>query len=284
MVWIGVILIATTLIYFTWKGLYVYELFQVQQEKQQQEGFIGSGQLATDIVINTCPSDTTSYVNTNGQTLCCDGTPSGGKCNGKAVCSLSEQSSGLPTCGQYLSAKLDQKGGLRCPPSMPRYFESKDGSVKGCTSGNRLPDGTGPASSNNKYCNLYSQELDDLGRADSCTNVKLLDNTQCFTRNIAGTSKKLLELPIFNTFLPALVHCSYGNINTGVAGTCISNNSIDRFMDFLENSFRLTQLSGWRSSTAKWDPLQKLQFCSIAEQYSINKTLKFEDLPKVSVY
>jgi hypothetical protein len=282
MVWIGVILIATTLIYFTWKGFQVYELFQGHQ--QTTEGFKGSGELATDIVINTCPSDTISYVNTSGQTLCCEGTPSGGKCNGKSVCSLSEQSSGLPTCGQYLAAKLDQKGSLRCPASMPRYFESKDGSVKGCTAGNRLPDGTGPASTNNKSCKLYSQELDDLGRADSCTNVKMLESTQCFTRDIAGTNKQILELPIFNTYLPALVQCTYGNINSGVAGTCIANNSLDRMMDFFVNSFGLKQLSGWRKTTASWDPLQKINYCSIAQQYSIDKTLKFEDLPTVEVY
>jgi hypothetical protein len=75
-----------------------------------------------------------------------------------------------------------------------------------------------------------------------------------------------------------------GNINTGVAGVCIANNSLDRFMDFLVNSFGMKQLSGWRSSTASWDPAKKLQYCSIAQQYSIDKTLKFEDLPKVQVY
>lgn len=284
MVWIGVILIATILVYFTWRGLQVYELFQGKGQVQEIEGFKGSNDLPSDIVINTCPSNTNSYVNTSGQTLCCEGTASGGECNGTSVCSLSEQSSGLPTCGEYLSAKLDQKGLLRCPPSMPRYFESKNGSVKGCTSGNRLPDGTGPASSSNKSCKLYATELDDMGRIDSCTNVKMLENTQCFTRNIPGTSKQLVENPVLGTYLPALVHCTYGNINTGVAGVCIANNSLDRMMDFFVNSFGIKQLGGWRESTKKWDPAQKLHYCSIAQQYSIDKTLKFEDLPKVEVY
>jgi len=276
MVWIGVILIATTVVYFTWRGLQICELFQGNSIK---EGFIG--EIESDIVINTCPSDTSSYVNIHGQTLCCEGTASGGTCNGISVCSLSEQTGGLPTCGQYLAAKLNQKGRLRCPPSMPNYFEGK---VKGCTSGSRLPDGTGPASSSTPSCTLYSQELDDLGRINSCTNIKMLDNTQCFTRNIAGTHKQLLENPVNGTYLPALVQCTYGNINTGVAGVCIANSSLDRMMDFFVNSFGIKQLSGWRSSTASWDPAQKLNYCSIAQQYSIDKTLKFEDLPKAEVY
>jgi hypothetical protein len=267
--WLGVFIVFTAIVYFTWKGFCVYEAFQTSVKK---EGFVGS--LTDDIIVTTCPTPSSSYINSQGQTMCCDGTLVNGGCSGTTICSLSEKTSGIPTCGAYVAAVLDQKGSTRCPPSMPNYYENADGSVKGCTSGRRSPDGTGPASANSgTSCTLYSQEIDDIEKLDSCTNKKLLETSKCFSRNIDGVTSQLIS----NKGNPALIQCTYKTTPSSPPETCITDSSLERYMDYL-------QVKGWRETTATWDPLQKLQFCSVAQRYAIDKTLTFQDLPKASVY
>jgi hypothetical protein len=267
--WLGLLVLTITLLYFSWKGFHVYEAFT---SKVVHEGFMSA--LTDDIILTACPATTTSYINSKGQTLCCDGNVVGGTCSGLVACSLSEETNGIPTCGTYMAAVLEQKGRKRCPPSMPNYYENADGTVQGCTSGRRSPDGTGPASATSgTRCTLYSQEIDDIGKVDSCTTMKLLETSMCFSREIDGVTMKLVE----SEGTPALVQCTYKTSTSSPPETCITDSSLERYMDYL-------QIKGWRESTATWDPLQKLQFCSIAQRYAIDKTLAFEDLPKVSVY
>lgn len=271
--WVGVFLVLTTIVYFTWKGLGVYEAF-VSDISKRREGFANPAALTDDIILHTCPSTSTSFINSKGQTLCCDGNVANGACSGTVICSLSEQTNGIPTCGTYQAALFEQQGSTRCPPSMPNYYESADGSVKGCTSGRRSPDGTGPASANSgASCTLYSQEIDDIGKLDSCTNAKLLETSKCFTRPIDGVTMRLVA----SDGKPALVQCTYKTTASSPPETCMTDSSMERYMDYL-------QVKGWREATATWNPLQKLQFCSVAQRYAIDKTLPFDDLPTVSLY
>jgi len=278
--WLGVFIILTATIYFSWKGYIIYESFN---SPTQFEGFTQA--ITDDIVLQTCPINTKQYINTSGLSVCCDGSVATGICHGTDVCSLSEAGE-LPTCGRYLAAILDQKGYNVCPPSMPNYYE---GAKKGCTAGRRKTDGTGPANSADKSCVLYPTEQEELGNIDSCTNAKMMDNTQCFSGsdNVAYNVKKQLVSNNYERdgkvalYIPATILCSFGNINTATAGTCVADSSLDRMMDYFVSKFGV--FKGWRANTASWDPINKLNYCSIRQKYSIDKTIAFADLQTIEV-
>jgi hypothetical protein len=167
--WIGIILISITLLFFLHWGL--------RMCKGVKEGFLNSpsSPLTSDIQLNSCPANSTRFVNSSGQSLCCDGSIVDNQCSGKTLCSLSEQAGTIPTCGEWYAAWLAERGANRCFPGMPNYFEDKATGVKGCTSGPRKPDGSGPASANQKKCILYNSQKDENDKSDSCTNMGYFD-------------------------------------------------------------------------------------------------------------
>jgi hypothetical protein len=245
-VWIGILLILGVVVVFSVKGFQLYEDFQ--NEQTYLEGFATSVKNTTitpkgtqtvettqdplqrDIVLTACPAETNFYIDTGGRGACCDSRVLKGACSGKVVCSLSEGSKGLPTCSEYYSEILDAKGKQRCPLSMPNYYESD--SVKGCTSGLRNKDGTGPADlANSSFCVLYTSEVDENQRLDSCTNVMMFENTRCFSRDIPNTKKTIEAVD----GLPALISCSYmdsSDIYLGnVPRKCFSDESLERHIN-----------------------------------------------------
>ncbi len=147
--WIGLLLILSVLVYFSVYGYKVYESFQ----PSVKEGFTMG---VDELRITTCPAKTNYYVDKNGISLCCDGDVKGTRCEGRIACAISEGGGQLPTCGQWYKAYLDQKGQGRCPPSMPHYFESKDGRTKGCAAQGLNDEGTGPRSLTTAKCILYA--------------------------------------------------------------------------------------------------------------------------------
>ena len=288
--WLGVFLILAFLIYFIVYGSHVYETFQ---NKDIHESFTSASASASDLKITKCPASSVSYINNKGITLCCDGIIVNGTCSGTTMCSLSESTSTAPTCSEWMEAYLDEKAVERCPRSMPNYFESEDGSMVGCTSGKRTKDGSGPlvtssaepgkeASSCNTnnltFCRIYPDKVSDEGKLDSCSNQKLLESTMCF--NNKGSAYKTLVANA-NEAAPATVQCSYKDSSSNIY-TCSTNSSMERYQSAVLPSG--TTLGSWKSGSAEWDPLYKLKFCSILEQYEINKTLSFADLESVKVY
>jgi hypothetical protein len=73
------------------------------------------------------------------------------------------------------------------------------------------------------------------------------------------------------------------------AGTCQTNDSMIRFMkglydlinQWLGTSYTVDQ---WTSTSRGWDPLDKMNFCSVTQKYKINKTIGFKDLPGLAVF
>ena len=275
-VWLGVALVIVTLLFLLTQAKGVYDAFQDYGE-DVKEGFLSSTQ--DDIRLTSCPADYKQFINNDGQILCCDGEANAGKCSGKTVCSLSEGAGGIPTCSTYYTAFLDEKGRNKCPPSMPNYFESKDGKVRGCTSGKRKPDGSGPLESKTKFCKLYTSQREDEGKADSCTNIMMLDKTICFPGTSVKTDKTLSE--VLGGFLPARVQCSFGDPSLKTAGTCETDQSMDRFMNSI---YTLLGIRGsWKDGFMRWDPLDKINLCSLTQKYKIDKTISFQDLPNIGL-
>lgn len=277
-VWLGLAIIGITLLFLFTQAKGVYDTFQnYGSSSANKEGFVGGN--TSDIRLIGCPADYKQFVNNDGQILCCDGTPNSGKCSGRTICSLSEGAGRLPTCSAWYTAYLDEKGRNKCPPSMPSYFESKDGKTKGCTAGARKQDGTGPLEGSAKFCRMYTSQREEEGKANSCSNVLLLDKTVCFPGTSVKTDKSLTE--VLGGFLPARIQCSFGDPSLKTAGTCETDKSLDRFMSGV---YTLLGIRGsWKESFMRWDPLDKINLCSITQKYKIDKTIGFSDLPNVSI-
>jgi hypothetical protein len=279
--WLIITILTVTCIYFFWRGCSIYETFQ-QDRKSGVEGFSVGLYDGNDISITSCPKDTYSYINESGFTLCCNGTVEGSKCNGVEACSLSGTFGSLPSCSLYYGSYLAKKGETRCPPSMPNYYESADGSVKGCTAGNRTPAGTAPASAADAQCKLYNKKFDDMYKIDSCTNIRMLENTECFKKGTPNTTKSLL-----NYWPTPVVQCSYINLSLdAVPHNCMEESSIHRYYKYLKELFPPFSpfIDRVFTNSVAWDPVYKINFCPVMEKYVIDKTIAFADLPKVAVF
>lgn len=273
--WIGVALVLGAIVILILKGTDFFAPAPVE------EPFINPAdhEYSEDLSLTSCPADSKQYVDSGGHSVCCNGEAVGGKCIGTQICSLSESFGGLPTCGEWLGAYLADKGRNRCPSSMPHYFENKKTGVKGCTAGNRTKDGSAPAASTNKQCKLYNGKDDDLIKIDSCSNQKLLENTNCFTRNMSGTSKK------FNNWgeIPPPIFCSRLDTASFMPTNCIEDNSFVRAIDYWVEKYS-PQYKTWRDMSIGWGPQWKLNFCSVIQKLNMDKTIAFKDLDTLKVF
>jgi hypothetical protein len=236
----------------------VYEAFTMKKPLSSEEGF--TDVQTDDIVLTSCPAKTTSFVDDIGNTVCCEGEVVNGKCQGKEVCSLTKDQGKYPTCGRYYAAILEERGRDRCPTSMPSYYENERTREKGCAQGRRKQDGSGPLPGV-KFCKLYTSKKDDEGRADSCTNQKLLEKTICFPNSAVPVEKRISQ----RGNGPAVIECVHRN------GICTTDETYDRFMINTNNG-------NWKTNFIRMEPTSKLQVCSVAKRYYIDKTLSFEDL------
>lgn len=252
---IGVILLLSILVYFVVRGFGVLELF-ANPNPNKKEGFVsGSGNIS-DIILTTCPADSTSFINDNGRTICCNGMILDNKCSGKTLCTLSESAEGIPTCNEWYSAWLNERGKERCPASMPNYFEDKSKNVRGCCAGPRNKTGTAPLTPTDKMCKIYTTQKEENEKEDSCTNMKLLESTKCFSSNI----------DVKKTISNGVVSCSYttkeGPIK--VSRTCLVNPTKE-----------------WKDFVNSKRPDLKNTVCAIQERLYIRKDLSEKDAQKI---
>jgi hypothetical protein len=284
--WIGVLLIA---IFLGFVALYGYNefsgdeaegfsswftsYFSLSHDYRRGEGFQNSVPLEDDIQqVDTCPAKSNRYVDSTGQVMCCDGEVQNNQCRGKTICSLSEGTSLTPKCGVWFSAYLNEKGRGRCPPSMPNYFESLDGSKKGCCSGRRNKSGSGPLDNSQKKCTLYANQVDDERKTDSCTVQQMLENAKCFSKDYPNQSK-FIQVPSWNPKSPAYVVCTAQNGMSQVY--CGENKSWNNLIDRQIERGELNR--NWRDTANIWE---KVHFCSNAEKVHLLKTMNINDLAK----
>jgi hypothetical protein len=268
--WIAVGIIIVIVLYFTVEGFSIYEQFT-----NQVEGFADAEEI--DIKITTCPADTASYIDSGGRTVCCEGTVDNGKCSGKNVCSLSEAIDGLPTCSAWLDAYLENKGNKRCPPSMPKYYETKGATQAGCTAGNRNAQGTAPAANTNKFCTLYRSEQDSMLKLDSCENQKILEEAKCLSK---PTTRVLND---WNGVIPPPVNCS--GIDTGSLTpiSCLDDAAFIRAADYWAKVYP-PYMKNWKEQSINWGAQWKMNFCSVVQKVTIDKSMSMRDLESYQVF
>jgi len=251
--WLGVFLISVFLLYFIIYGYNVYETFQ--NHKDSLEGFRVQ-EYTSDLQITRCPAGSESFINDKGITLCCEGSVMNGKCDANSFCSLSESIDSLPNCTQWVEAYLEEKGAKRCPASLPKYYESADKKVRGCTSGNRKKDGSDILNKDQKFCRLYSKKTDDESKVDSCTNIKLLEKAQCF-KSLGAQSNKSLQ-NYGNT--PALVQCRLQN-KISYPNSCFTDETLVRYFEHSMPGKGASILNSY-----KQDPSMSSFICSSFDQ------------------
>jgi hypothetical protein len=237
------------------QGKDVYDAFT----DKPREGFVG-GQ-TDDISLTSCPAKTVSYVDNEGNTVCCDGSVENGKCIGRIACSVTKTQGGYPTCGRYWAAILEERGRDRCPTSMPNYYENMTTGVKGCARGSRNQDGSAPLPGV-KFCRLYTEKKDEEAKEDSCTNQELLEKTICFPGSSVNVTKKI---EVIDSRVPAVIKCNFG------LDSCYTEDSVDRYQQFIG-------IRNWKDTFINMDPIRKLNFCPVAKRYKIDKTLQYDDL------
>lgn len=267
---IGAILIVGVLLFF---AVYGYSLLP-STEKGVKEGFVDTTPLNTlGISISTCPVKSVSFVNNNGDTLCCEGTVSNGQCVGRELCTLSSTSSGYPTCSEWYASYLQEKGQGRCPATMPNYFEGETN--KGCTDGQLNAQGTGPLNTRARQCKLYATMADANEKLDSCANVKYLDEAVCFPGSSVSAKKTFVPT---ERGKPPVVQCSIVDPTTKLPITCTTNASYARYKE-------TTGDRDWKMKVNKAkNELDKLTFCSVAQKYKLDKSKPIKDLIKEIVF
>lgn len=299
--WIGLVIILAFFLYFAWYGKNVYDI--LTRPASKQEGF-AINYNTNGITLTSCPTGTNQYVNDTGYTMCCDGQVDSGWCNGEIVCSLSEGTSDLPTCSQWRAAYLKDKGRVRCPVSMPNYFEHKTGN--GCTSLQLNEDGSWPlddpdpnyskgiegftdsSTPPKTKCMLYDNKKDQLGKIDSCENTIHLEETTCFSDASITSTKDIT--PVSNGQLPAIVYCKHvteppsasgalsllTNAVTSAMNTvmCMPANTVDRL---IKNTATNDQYLNIKSLAGGWPIGFKKAFCNVAERNIIRSPPSLTD-------
>ncbi len=217
----------------------------------------------TDIQLQACPSGTSSF-NSKGDILCCDGSIVNEMCNGRTVCSVSDDKPSMPSCVNLTRKEMQKKANRFCPPTLPKYFEDPSKNQSGCTKGRRTTDGKAPLTTTQPKCTIYPSYEDNQIKLDSCNNMRQRDLFKC-----PGDKAPTLTSPRADK--PALVQCTFTSNIDPQPLTCYSDQS------FIAH---LTALLGndWKQSLTREN---KLSFCSTAKKYYIDRSISEEELDMI---
>lgn len=170
--------------------------------------------------MNFCPQGGNAFINLDGDTQCCDGPVNGYQCNGKIQCTFGKTSGDLMSCSAIQKIISSEKSKSVCPPSKQNYFEGP--SISGCTNSPLTENLEGPTSSA-KTCVIHKDETLNKSDIKSCSNEKLLEETECFGKDCY---KSMYISPLSKT---ALVQIDF----TGVDGIRRSAFEKKSYMNYL---------------------------------------------------
>jgi len=217
-----------------------------------------------DAYLSECPAGFKTFYASSGDVMCCPGDVVGNQCLSDQVCTLGAETSTIPRCIDAVKQAQEDKMKSICPPSMTSYFEDK---VKksGCTDGPLLDNMTGPRQSSQPTCYVYATQKENDVAANSCSNLKEMEEFPCF-----GTDcKKALRE---NGEMPQLVEVSFRD-PAGVPRTSYTRASITREM--IARAARNNRQIGDHEK----DVLKKFTVISeVAKAYFVDKTLQDSDV------
>ena len=214
--------------------------------------------------LSECPAGFKTFYAPSGDVMCCPGEVVGNQCLSDQVCTLGAETSTIPRCIDAVKQAQEEKMKSTCPPSMTSYFEDK-GKKSGCTEGPLLDNMTGPRHTSQPTCYMYATQKENDNAANSCSNLKEMEEFPCF-----GTDcKKALRE---NGEMPQLVEISFRD-PAGVPRVSYTRASVTREMIARNTKYNRTM------GDHEKDVLKKFTIISeVAKAYFVDKTLQDSDV------
>ena len=185
--------------------------------------------------LSSCPTGYKTTYHTSGDVICCNGEVIANKCMGDNPCTLNNQAIGdIPSCLQAIKTHFSNKGDNLCPATMPNYYENRSTNAKGCTSGDLNSTLTGPSTTTQPQCSLYSTYNDSITKVDSCVLLKERDSFPCFGTNC---KKNIISI---DSSKPAVIQIVF--TYNGTIYTTYTRDSYTRYLDANNPSWRDTGL------------------------------------------
>lgn len=186
---------------------------------------------STEYHLESCPSGYKSFYDADGSVLCCDGEIVANKCINEKQCSLTGKGDKIPNCVKVIMEEYSKKGDTHCPTSMGAYFEDRATKVKGCTDGFLNSTLSGPRTSTQKTCTVYSSIEESIRAKDSCYLQKKLDEFPCF----GGNCTKEIVAPQTNA--PPLLAVHFTD-REGVHRTAYTRESMEAYLSVTNPPWR----------------------------------------------
>jgi hypothetical protein len=218
--------------------------------KPTTEGF-------SNYYLKGCPSGYSSFYNTDGDVICCDGDVIANKCLGDRQCTLNGKGTAdMPNCVTAILNEYETKGKTQCSSSLPNYFENKETKMKGCTNGMLNDTLDGPKHASQNVCKIYSTLEENISTKDSCYNYKLLDEVECFGANC---KKEIVQA---SSTSPILIGISFTD-GTGMHRVAYTRNSMENYLNNTNPKWREEGL----------DLTKNINVAEVAKAYYVDKTL-----------
>jgi hypothetical protein len=204
-----------------------------------------------------CPSGYTSFYNTDGDVICCDGDVIANKCLGDRQCTLNGKGTpDMPNCVSAIMDEYANKGKSQCSSSLPNYFENKETNMKGCTNGMLNDTLDGPKHASQTVCKIYSTLEKNISTKDSCYNYKLLDEVDCFGTNC---TKEIVQA---SPTSPILIGISFTD-GTGMHRVAYTQSSMENYLNATNPK--------WREEGI--DLSKNINVAEVAKAYYVDKTM-----------
>ena len=207
--------------------------------------------------LDSCPSGFKSFYDNNGNIVCCDGEIVANKCISDNQCTLNGKGSQeMPNCTEVILSMYAEKSKTQCSASIPNYFEDNSKKIKGCTAGALNSTLTGPKTSAQQTCKIYSTMPQNINSKDSCYNQQLLDKVPCFGNNC---TKEIVQ-PSPNA--PPLVAIGFTD-TTGMHRVAYTQKSLENFLNAINPS--------WKNQGI--DLTKSINVAEVAKAYYVDRTL-----------
>ena len=209
--------------------------------------------------LQSCPTEYKSFTDSDGSTLCCNGTIVANECNGDKQCTLTGPGTAtIPNCTHFLQDTYKKKG-EQCPSSMPSYYEHLK--EKGCTAGGLNKTMDGPGTTGQPVCKIYNTLDDNINKRNSCYNQKEMDNFPCFGTHCTKSLTQNKE----NT--PVLITIAFTDSN-GIMHTTHTRDSMKRFLDMTQPN--------WKDKGMNLN--KNISIAEVAKAYYIDRTMQQDEI------
>lgn len=217
-----------------------------------QEGFASDD---AEYRLSACPTGFTTFYDSQGNIMCCDGEMTGNICLQGKQCTLSN--TGPNSCVSLLRSHFTEKARDQCPPSMQMYFEDAATKQKGCTAGRLLPEMNGPLHSSQPTCKIYATLQENLNAKDSCHNQRKMEEFPCFGQDCC---KEIVQT---KPDAPAMVAVHFTD-PTGMFHISYTRDSMENYLNHTKPRWRDEGL----------DLTKNVHVAEVAKAYYVDKTIQ----------